>query len=122
MFSDENATDEAVLRELNEAGLTKWYESRGASLDAVIGSSAKSLSGGEERRLDLARTLHRGAGFVMLDEPTTGLDPESRLAAEKTIENIECDILLVAMHEYSPEFLEHFNRVIEVKNGEIYER
>ena len=122
MFSDENATDEAVLSELKEAGLTKWYESRGASLDAVIGSSAKSLSGGEERRLDLARTLHRGAGFVMLDEPTTGLDPESRLAAEKTIENLESDILLVAMHEYSPEFLEHFNRVIEVKNGEIYER
>ncbi len=38
----------------------------------------RSLSGGEVRRLDLACTLMGDPDLVMLDEPTTGLDPESR--------------------------------------------
>ncbi|GAB3254746.1 ABC transporter ATP-binding protein [Kineosporia babensis] len=37
-----------------------------------------SLSGGETRRVDLACTLMGGPELVVLDEPTTGLDPESR--------------------------------------------
>ncbi|MDN5581990.1 MAG: ABC transporter ATP-binding protein [Corynebacterium sp.] len=37
-----------------------------------------SLSGGEQRRLDLACALLNDPGIVILDEPTTGLDPESR--------------------------------------------
>ena len=37
-----------------------------------------SLSGGERRRLDLALTLMTRADVLILDEPTTGLDPESR--------------------------------------------
>jgi ABC-2 type transport system ATP-binding protein len=38
----------------------------------------RSLSGGEQRRLDLACTLTGDPDVVLLDEPTTGLDPESR--------------------------------------------
>jgi ABC-2 type transport system ATP-binding protein len=42
--------------------------------------AARNLSGGELRRLDLACTLMGRPELVMLDEPTTGLDPESRRA------------------------------------------
>ncbi|MEI2714739.1 MAG: ABC transporter ATP-binding protein [Nocardioides sp.] len=42
--------------------------------------AVRNLSGGEQRRLDLACTLMGGPELVMLDEPTTGLDPESRRA------------------------------------------
>ena len=38
----------------------------------------RALSGGEKRRVDLACTLMGRPELVMLDEPTTGLDPESR--------------------------------------------
>lgn len=62
------------------------------------------------------------ADLVLLDEPTTGLDAESRLFIEKTISGLQCNILMVVMHEYSPEFLSTFNRVINVENGHIYEK
>lgn len=38
----------------------------------------QALSGGERRRLDLATTIWGGPGLIILDEPTTGLDPASR--------------------------------------------
>lgn len=55
----------------------------------------------------------------MLDEPSAGLDPESRFIIEQTIAKMESDILIVAMHEYSPEFLNTFNRIITMKDGKI---
>ncbi|KRF03007.1 hypothetical protein ASG88_06560 [Nocardioides sp. Soil777] len=50
--------------------------------------AARNLSGGELRRLDLACTLMGRPDVVMLDEPTTGLDPESRRAVWDLIEGL----------------------------------
>jgi ABC-2 type transport system ATP-binding protein len=47
-------------------------------LDGRADVRVRALSGGERRRLDLACTLLGQADVVLLDEPTTGLDPESR--------------------------------------------
>jgi ABC-2 type transport system ATP-binding protein len=47
-------------------------------LEPRAGTLVRSLSGGEQRRLDLACTLMGDPTVVLLDEPTTGLDPESR--------------------------------------------
>ncbi len=122
MFSKKDVIESKdIVSIIENAGLMKWYKSRGASLDKKIGSKEQALSGGEERRLDLARVMFRNADFVMLDEPTAGLDAASRLDAERAIERLDCDILIVAMHEYSSEFLKHFNRVIKVEDGEIFE-
>lgn len=47
----------------------------------------KTFSGGTRRRLDLAAALVARPPVIFLDEPTTGLDPRSRLALWETIEN-----------------------------------
>ena len=48
------------------------------NLAAVAGQPARTLSGGTRRRLDLAVSLVGDPQVLFLDEPTTGLDPESR--------------------------------------------
>jgi ABC-2 type transport system ATP-binding protein len=48
----------------------------------------RSLSGGERRRLDLALALLGRPRIVVLDEPTTGLDPESRRAVWGIVRNL----------------------------------
>lgn len=120
LFS-KTSNDDSFLKVINEAGINKWYKGRGESLDLLIGSDNKGLSGGEERRLDLARTLYRHAKFVMLDEPTTGLDMKNRKFIENTIEQIDCDILVVAMHDYSSQYLSSFNKIITMKDGKLKE-
>ena len=119
MFSGTAQQDEALTKTLERAGLSKWYAERGASMDTQIGGEEHALSGGEERRLDLARTLWRKGSLVMLDEPAAGLDEKTRVELEKQIAQLPCDILIVAMHNYSPEFLGSFTRVFRMKDGEL---
>ena len=119
MFSGTAQQDEALVKTLAAAGLSEWYADRGASMDAAIGGEVHALSGGEERRLDLARTLWRQGSLVMLDEPTAGLDEKTRVELEKQIAQLPCDILIVAMHNYSPEFLDSFTKVLRIRDGEL---
>ena len=47
-------------------------------LEGVLGQRARTLSGGLRRRLEIVRALMHRPGVLFLDEPTAGLDPESR--------------------------------------------
>ena len=54
-------------------------------IEALAGQNAKKLSGGETARMALCRILMRPYDLLILDEPTTAMDMESTLAAEKLI-------------------------------------
>ena len=122
LFSHLRADDAALVQALDNVGLSKWYKKRGCSMNETIGTEQQRMSGGEARRLNLGRILLKNADMVLLDEPTTGLDAESRAFIEATIQNMHCGILVAVMHEYSPEFLATFNRILEVKDAHIYEK
>ena len=122
MFDNSCADQEKLTKVLADVGLGQWYSGQKDKLDTRIGTEETGMSGGEERRLNLGRALVRQASVLILDEPTTGLDIDTRRFVEKKITEMQCDILIAAIHEYSPEFLETFNRVLIVKDGEVFEQ
>ncbi len=81
---------------------------------------ASQLSGGQQQRLALALAIANNPQIVVLDEPTTGLDPQARRAVWDIIRNLrdEGRTLLLTTH-YMEEAQELCNRVGIIDRGEL---
>jgi ABC-2 type transport system ATP-binding protein len=91
-----------------------------AGLDEAADKRARTLSGGQQRRLDLALALVGDPELVFLDEPTTGFDPAARRAAWDTVRSLR-DLgktVLLTTH-YLDEAQALADRVAIIKDGAI---
>ncbi len=82
MFGDLYHLKPSYVKE-RSAELLEWFD-----LTAAADRPARTYSGGMRRRLDLAASLVAQPSILFLDEPTTGLDPRSRLGLWGVIENL----------------------------------
>jgi ATP-binding cassette subfamily C protein CydD len=88
------ASDDEIRKALKDAAATDFVDQLPAGLDTLLGDRGAGLSGGELRRLALARAFLRRADLIVLDEPTAGLDAATeelvtaalqRLAINRTV-------------------------------------
>ena len=87
-------------------------------LEGKEDSRSKTLSGGQQRRLDLALALIGNPELVFLDEPTTGFDPQARRAAWDTIRALRSlGTTIVLTTHYLDEAQALADRVAIIKDG-----
>ena len=90
-------------------------------LDGMWQRQAKTLSGGQRRRLDIAMGLVHRPGLIFLDEPSTGLDPQSRANLWEHIERLRADLdttVFLTTH-YMDEADVLCDRILVIDNGSI---
>jgi ABC-2 type transport system ATP-binding protein len=82
------------------------------------GTPIKSVSGGQRRRADLAATLVAQPRLLVLDEPTTGLDPRSRQAVWSTVrELVSRGVTVLLTTQYLEEADELADQVVVMDHG-----
>ncbi|HEB4872132.1 TPA: cysteine/glutathione ABC transporter ATP-binding protein/permease CydC [Kluyvera ascorbata F0526] len=119
LLAKPDARDEELSDVLRRTGLEKLLEDTG--LNSWLGEGGRQLSGGELRRLGIARALLHDAPLMMLDEPTEGLDATT----ESQILELLADVmrhktLLMVTHRLRG--LARFNQIIVMDNGQIIEQ
>lgn len=95
--------DAALWRSLERAGAADFVRARGG-LDAVLAEAGRSLSGGERRRLAVARALAQEADLLALDEVTNGLDEASKASLVASIAELAREMPVVAVTHDAPAF------------------
>ncbi len=101
---------QAINELLELVDLTKWRDAQ-----------TKTLSGGMRRRLEIARGLVHSPKIFFLDEPTTGLDPVSRVAVWEMLMNIKSQrqlTILITTH-YMDEADRLCDRIAIVDHGKL---
>ncbi len=105
-------------RAASRARATELLEQFG--LTDAADRSAKTFSGGMQRRLDLAASLVGRPQVLFLDEPTTGLDPRSRLGMWDIIRSLVAGgTTLLLTTQYLEEADELANEIVVIDHGEV---
>ncbi|EAS5988319.1 cysteine/glutathione ABC transporter ATP-binding protein/permease CydC [Salmonella enterica] len=114
-----NASDEALSDMLRRVGLENLLEDSG--LNSWLGEGGRLLSGGELRRLAIARALLHDAPLMLLDEPTEGLDATTESEMLELLADVmrEKTILMVT---HRLRGLARFDQIIVMDDGRIIER
>lgn len=103
-IKEDSAEYKEIIKKLNLEGLAK--KEKEGTLDVL------QASGGEKERISIARAMIRKPKILILDEPTTGLDPDNAREVKRIITNLDGVLRLVITHDYDEEYLKKFDGVI----------
>lgn len=92
-------TDAEVMAVIRKCRLEAFLDSLPGGLDTPVLENGKNLSGGQRQRIALARSLIRGASFLILDEGTSALDVENALEIENALLDTEDLSVILITHD-----------------------
>jgi len=102
--------DEILIDMLKKVGLSEYTSAKG--LNYLISENGTNFSGGEKRRIALARTLLRNSPILVLDEPLANLDEVTARSIENEILDIRDRTVLIISHQFSPEKVTAFDKIV----------
>ena len=102
LLADPDADDQTLMEAVKEAGLLKFVQSLEKGLNSDVGNAGASLSGGQRQKIGIARALLSKAEYMIFDEATSSVDPESEKEIWETIGHLaHTRTLIIISHRMS---------------------
>ncbi|MBF0876209.1 thiol reductant ABC exporter subunit CydC [Gluconobacter cerevisiae] len=118
LLGREDISEEALWTALEQARIADVVRSLPDGLETWIGEGGSKLSGGQGRRIALARVLLSDAPILVLDEPATGLDADTERAFLETLNNAtEGRSVLLIAHRLTG--VEKLDRIWRLEDGQV---
>jgi ATP-binding cassette, subfamily C, bacterial CydC len=115
------AGDDELAAAAANARLLPWIESLPRGWDTRVGPRGAAMSGGERQRLALARALLADPDLLILDEPTTHLDPEAASALTADLLAVTAGrATLLITHDFDG--LDQVDEIIVLDRGQVVQR
>lgn len=119
-LGDPTASDARVLAAAQTAQVMRFVSALPQGLDTVIGERGFGLSGGQARRIALARLLLRDPDVLLLDEPTAFLDPDTEAALLQALAiHARGRCIIVATH--SARVMAWADHVLRLPDGQLHD-
>ena len=117
-FGRFDATDEEIEQAARAAHAHNFIMELPDGYDTVVGERGGTVSGGQRQRIAIARALLRNSPVVVLDEATTGLDPESASLVMDAIEQLVAGRTTLAV-THDADVALRADRVVWVQDGQV---
>lgn len=121
LLADPNANDEKLKEALSEAGLGSFLKTLPKGLDSDVGNAGAALSGGQRQKMGIARALLSEAQYMIFDEATSSVDPQSEREIWETIGRLsKTRTLIVISHRMST--IQNANCIYVLEKGVVAQR
>ena len=121
LLADPNANDEKLKEALSEAGLGSFLKTLPKGLDADVGNAGAALCGGHRQKMGIARALLSEAQYMIFDEATSSVDPQSEREIWETIGRLsKTRTLIIISHRMST--IQNANCIYVLEKGVVAQR
>lgn len=120
-YGNMNATEEDIYYAAKLSYASEFIEQLPEQYETIVGERGTNLSGGQIQRLSIARAFLKNAPLLILDEPTSSLDPIAQVKVSQALEALMQDkTVLIISHEFSA--IRNADEIMVMHEGSIIAR
>jgi len=117
-LGDPSITEDEAIQALRQAGANEFVAGLPDGINTFVGERGSRLSGGQRQRISIARALARTPSLLVLDEPTTALDPTTEKEICKTLSELPGNITILAI-SHQQAIADIADRVYKMVDGSV---
>ena len=114
---EENYDEKRLAEAIKTSGLSDFVSNLDKGINTIINEDGSNISGGEKKRIGIARALYKNGNVLLVDEPFSSTDKKTQEQIEKMLLSLEDKIILNISHSYDENFIRQYDYVIHFENG-----